>query len=87
MNVSKKLLRCAAAGITTGTVAFTIGVGVASADPWVDPGAPGPGILPEPGVGAPGIGLLPGDPGPGGPLSGIGVFPGPGAGLPGPGLI
>lgn len=83
----KKLLLCSATTIATGTTAMTIGTGLAAAHPWIDPGAPGPGIVPGPGVGAPGVGILPGDPGPGGPASGIGIFPGPGAGLPGPGLI
>jgi hypothetical protein len=83
----KRLLHCIATTIGGSAIALTIGAGTAGAHPWIDPGAPGPGIAPGPGLGAPGVGILPGDPGPGGPLSGIGVFPGPGAGLPGPGLI
>ncbi|CAN5459819.1 hypothetical protein BH10ACT9_BH10ACT9_22120 [soil metagenome] len=87
MNALKTVLSCAATGIAAVAIALTAGVGMAAADPWIDPGAPGPGIVPGPGVGAPGVGVLPGDPGPGGPASGIGVFPGPGAGAPGVGLL
>ena len=75
--------------------------GVAAADPGIGWGAPGPGILPGPGlggVGGPlsGLGVLPGAGfglpgvgvgGVGGPGSGLGVLPGVGWGLPGPGLI
>ena len=86
-TVRKRVFTCAATIVGTAAAALTLGTGLASAHPWVDPGAPGPGIAPGPGLGAPGVGILPGDPGPGGPLSGIGVFPGPGAGLPGPGLV
>lgn len=80
---------------------LAITAGVANADPGIGWGAPGPGILPGPGLGgfggpASGLGLLPGAgwglPGPGlggfgGPASGLGLLPGAGFGLPGPGLI
>jgi hypothetical protein len=90
------------------TVAITlaalsaIGVsGVANADPGIGWGAPGPGILPGPGLGgwggpASGLGVLPGlgwglpgigPRGVGGPASGLGVLPGLGWGLPGPGIF
>lgn len=71
-------LAAAAAVITVPLAALS---GVASADPGLGWGAPGPGILPGLGLG-----------GVGGPASGIGVTPGAGAGavgvgvLPGPGL-
>jgi hypothetical protein len=81
--------------------AVTTVSGIASADPGIGWGAPGPGILPGPGLGgfggpASGLGLLPGIGwglpgvgvgGVGGPGSGLGVFPGLGVGLPGPGLF
>lgn len=74
---------------------------VAGADPGIGWGAPGPGILPGPGlggVGGPfsGLGVLPGAGwglpgvgvgGVGGPASGLGVLPGLGWGLPGPGIF
>jgi hypothetical protein len=75
--------------------------GVANADPGIGWGAPGPGILPGPGLGGwggpgSGLGLLPGlgwglpgvgIGGVGGPASGLGVLPGLGWGLPGPGIF
>lgn len=80
---------------------LTAVAGVANADPGIGWGAPGPGILPGPGLGgfggpASGLGLLPGVGlglpgiglgGVGGPGSGLGVFPGIGIGLPGPGVF
>lgn len=82
-------------------VSMATGSGVASADPGIGWGAPGPGILPGPGLGgfggpASGLGVLPGLgwglPGPGvggfgGPGSGLGLLPGLGWGLPGPGVF
>jgi hypothetical protein len=75
--------------------------GVANADPGFGWGAPGPGILPGPGLGGwggpgSGLGVLPGLGfglpgiglgGVGGPASGLGVLPGLGWGLPGPGIF
>jgi hypothetical protein len=86
----------ALATLSTATVS-----GVANADPGIGWGAPGPGILPGPGLGgfggpASGLGLLPGLGwglpgiglgGVGGPASGPGVLPGAGFGLPGPGIF
>ena len=65
------------AGVVVGVAAIAViplaaTSGIASADP----GAPGVGVLPGPGLG-----------GVGGPASGLGVLPGAGFGLPGPGLI
>ena len=57
---------CTAPGLPVGCIAAPI-----------DRGAPGPGVLPGPGVGAPGIGVLPGA-GAGAP--GPGVAPGRGVG-------
>ncbi|CAN5880199.1 hypothetical protein BH09ACT7_BH09ACT7_27770 [soil metagenome] len=91
------VLRWAAAAvigvaIAAGSMAAT---GVATADPGVGWGLPGPGIggwggpasglgvLPGVGFGLPGVGVG----GVGGPLSGLGVLPGLGVGLPGPGLL
>lgn len=53
-----------------------LSTGTASADPGIGWGAPGPGILPGPGLG-----------GFGGPASGLGLLPGAGFGAPGPGLL
>lgn len=80
---------------------LTAVAGVANAHPGIGWGAPGPGILPGPGLGgfggpASGLGLLPGVGlglpgvglgGVGGPASGLGVLPGVGIGLPGPGVF
>lgn len=58
----------------------------------VDRGAPGVGVLPGAGVGAPGVGVAPGvgAPGvgaaPGAGAAGVGVRPGAGAGAPGAGM-
>jgi len=84
-------LAAAAAAIAVPLAALS---GVASADPGLGWGAPGPGILPGLGLGgvggpASGVGVLPGPGlgGVGGPASGVGVLPGAGVGLPGAGLI
>jgi hypothetical protein len=101
--------RCAVLRMATGILAASVALtmtplitsGVAGADPGIGWGAPGPGILPGPGlggVGGPlsGLGVLPGVGwglpgvgvgGVGGPGSGLGVLPGIGWGLPGPGLL
>jgi hypothetical protein len=102
MSRMKVLMLCAATAVGAVAMALTVGLGTAGAHP-VDPGAPGPGLLPGdlglPGSPGSGLGVQPGmgfgAPGVGllpgdpgpGPFPGIGVFPGPGAGLPGPGLI
>lgn len=52
------------------------GTATATADPGIGWGAPGPGILPGPGLG-----------GFGGPASGLGLLPGLGFGAPGPGVF
>lgn len=94
-------LRRASAAVVGAAAILAIPGGIAAADPGFGWGAPGPGILPGPGLGgfggpASGLGLLPGPgfglPGPGvggfgGPASGLGLLPGAGWGLPGPGLI
>jgi hypothetical protein len=69
-----------AAKVLTGTAilaALSVATvsGVAGADPGIGWGAPGPGILPGPGLG-----------GFGGPASGLGLLPGLGRGLPGIGV-
>jgi hypothetical protein len=56
--------------------AMLAGTAVAGADPGVGWGAPGPGILPGPGLG-----------GFGGPASGLGLLPGIGLGAPGVGVL
>ncbi len=96
-SATKILVGCAAlAALSLAGVS-----GVASADPGIGWGAPGPGILPGPGLGgfggpASGLGVLPGLGwglpgiglgGVGGPASGLGVLPGWGIGLPGPGVF
>lgn len=68
--------RWVAAGLIGLGAALTAPVAVAAADPGIGWGAPGPGILPGPGLG-----------GFGGPASGLGLFPGAGWGAPGPGLL
>lgn len=90
------------AAITAMMALTVIGLsGVANADPGIGWGAPGPGILPGPGLGGwggpgSGLGVLPGLGfglpgiglgGVGGPASGLGVLPGLGWGLPGPGIF
>jgi hypothetical protein len=99
------VLRRAAKAFVVATALVALSViglsGVANADPGIGWGAPGPGILPGPGLGgwggpASGLGLLPGLGwglpgvglgGVGGPASGLGVLPGLGIGLPGPGIF
>ncbi|CAN5799251.1 hypothetical protein BH10ACT9_BH10ACT9_48470 [soil metagenome] len=79
MNLRRSTLRRIAVGLTVGAglaAASLAGPGMAAADPGLGWGAPGPGILPGPGLG-----------GIGGPASGLGVLPGAGWGAPGPGLI
>ncbi|MCP9275913.1 hypothetical protein [Mycolicibacterium arenosum] len=99
-NFSRRTVTAVAA-VALAVLGTAMTSGVASADPGIGWGAPGPGILPGPGLGgfggpASGLGLLPGAgfglPGPGlggfgGPMSGLGLLPGAGVGLPGPGLI
>jgi hypothetical protein len=65
-----------AAAVALATLGLIAAGGVASADPGIGWGAPGPGLLPWSGLG-----------GFGGPASGLGLLPGAGFGLPGPGLI
>ncbi|MDN3988099.1 hypothetical protein [Zwartia vadi] len=68
------------------------GVPVGCVDTPIDRGAPGVGVLPGAGVGAPGVGVAPGigaAPGVGAPgagAPGVGVVPGVGAGAPGVGV-
>lgn len=104
MNDRINVARRVAAGVAGAAAIFALSVGVpvvANADPGIGWGAPGPGILPGPGLGglggpASGLGVLPGIGfglpgvglgGVGGPFSGLGVLPGLGWGLPGPGLL
>ena len=99
-NFSRRTVTAVAA-VALAVLGTALTSGVASAHPGIGWGAPGPGILPGPGLGgfggpASGLGQLPGAgfglPGPGlggfgGPMSGLGLLPGAGIGLPGPGLI
>lgn len=101
MTIKHMAIRSVAAALVGAAAIIAVPGGVASADPGVGWGAPGPGILPGPGLGgfggpASGLGLLPGAGfglpgvglgGAGGPASGLGVLPGLGWGLPGPGLF
>ncbi len=97
MAVKMTVSRVAAAALIGAAVLapMSIGAGVASADPGIGWGLPGPGIGGWGGPGS-GLGVLPGPgwglPGPGlggfgGPASGLGLLPGLGWGLPGPGLF
>jgi hypothetical protein len=97
MTIKGAVLRTATGLLAAAFVVAPLTTATANADR----GAPGPGILPGPGLGgvggpASGLGVLPGLgwglPGPGiggfgGPGSGLGVLPGLGWGLPGPGLL
>lgn len=65
---------CTAPGLPVGCIAAPL-----------DRGAPGPGVLPGPGVGAPGVGVAPGVRAPGVGAPGAGVAPGRGVGAPGAG--
>jgi hypothetical protein len=101
MNVLRRAAKVFVVFTTLAAFSLIAVSGVASADPGIGWGAPGPGILPGPGLGgwggpASGLGLLPGlgwglpgigVGGVGGPGSGLGVLPGLGWGLPGPGLV
>ena len=105
MTMQRTIIRRAATALVGAAaimvLPLTAVAGVANADPGFGWGAPGPGILPGPGLGgfggpASGLGLLPGAGlglpgvglgGVGGPGSGLGVFPGIGIGLPGPGVF
>jgi hypothetical protein len=101
MTIKHKAIRRAAAAALGAAAIIAVPSGVATADPGIGWGAPGPGILPGLGLGgfggpASGLGLLPGAGfglpgvglgGVGGPGSGLGVLPGLGLGLPGPGLF
>lgn len=75
---SRAVIRTAAVALAGLAAALILpaGTGVATADPGIGWGAPGPGVLPGPGLG-----------GVGGPASGLGTLPGAGLGAPGPGLI
>ena len=75
MTSKHMAIRRLVAAIVGTAAILVVPSGVASADPGIGWGAPGPGILPGPGLG-----------GFGGPGSGLGVLPGLGWGLPGPGL-
>jgi hypothetical protein len=94
MTIKHKAMRRLAAALVGTAAIIAVPSGVATADPGVGWGAPGPGILPGLGLGgfggpASGLGLLPGAGFglPGGPGSGLGVLPGLGWGMPGPGLF
>jgi hypothetical protein len=80
MTVQRRSLRRVAGGLAIAAalaaVPLFVGSPVANADPGIGWGAPGPGILPGPGLG-----------GVGGPASGLGLLPGLGLGAPGVGVL
>jgi len=94
MTIKRVAIRWVTAAALGAAAVIAVPSGVATADPGIGWGAPGPGILPGLGFGgfggpASGLGLLPGAGFglPGGPGSGLGVLPGLGWGMPGPGLF